>query len=199
MPENLNTPQGIISWPHVFEPRAAVQGGEERFSCTLILNKLAQSSEQWQKIRREVAKTIDERWGNGKCRDQAFVRSLRMPWQPCSNKSQYAGFSDPDGIYISPWSKQQPQVFDRRKNLILKPDDVWAGQTAILNVRVWAYHQSANKGIGISLNSMQIVSMAGQRLDGRPMGGSEFEDLGDDEEAMATMSGRVPDDDEPPF
>lgn len=198
MAENLNTPRGIISWPHVFVARAAVQGGEPRFSCNLILDKKAQASEEWMKIRREVAKVIDEQWGTGKCRDQAFVRGLRMPWQPCTLKSKYEGFKDPEGVYINPWSKRQPQVFDRRRNLITNADDVWAGQVAILNIQVWAYHASANRGIGMSINSMQIVNANAPRLDGRPMGGGEFEDLGDDDED-GVMVGSGSRDDDPPF
>ena len=196
MAESFNTPPGIISWPHLFQPRPVVVGGEPRFSVTLILDKPAQAHEQWTKIRRQVAKVIDERWGNGKCKDQAFVRSLRMPWMDCANKSQYGGFAVPGGIYINPWSKQKPNVFDRRVSPILDPLDVWAGQMAILSINVWAYQQSANRGVSMSLNNVQIIRTDGPRLDGRSTTGSEFTPL--DDEGLEDV-GAGADADDPPF
>jgi hypothetical protein len=182
MPETYVTPLGTLSWPHLFEPKSVTPGGEPRFSATLILDAAAQKDPLWTAIRQGVAAAIDKKWGVGKCKDAAFVRSLLLPWKPASNKSQYAGFDAPGAVYINPWSKTKPGVYNRRVQPILDPNDVWAGQMVKMSITIFAYHQSANRGVSCNLNNVQIIRTDTPRIDGRSNTGAEFSPEGPEDD-----------------
>jgi hypothetical protein len=162
---SLMTPTGILSFPNLFVARAAVPGGEPRFSLNLIFNDEAIKTAEYQALRKAVAEAIDGEWGAGKASDAKFVGSLRLPFRKTSEK-EYAGY-DQGTVFVHAWTKQKPGLVDARLQDILVPDDVWAGQLARATVRPFAYQQSGNKGVSFALENVQIVKKAMPRLDGR--------------------------------
>src|SRR5690606_32482380 len=104
--------------------------------------------------RKAVHEAIVEKWGAQKAQDQAFLRSLRLPFRATAEKD-YAGFDKGD-IFISPWSKNQPGIVDVQGTDIKVPGDVFAGQQARATVRAFAYEQSGNKGVAFGLEHVQI-------------------------------------------
>lgn len=171
----LRTPIGILSFPNLFVARAAVQGGEPRFSLNLIFDEPATKSPEYQALRAAVAEAIDNEWGVGKSKDAKFVQGLRLPFRKASEK-QYAGY-DKGVIFVHAWSKQKPGVVDAQRQDILVPDDVWAGQLARATVRCFAYNQSGNKGVSFALENVQIAKKDMPRLDGRVAANAAFDDL----------------------
>lgn len=194
------TPAGMLSFPHLWVAKPVVQGGEPRFSCSIVFDAAAQQSEAYKQLRKDVAEAIDAQWGAGKSRDAAFVKRLRLPFRKAEEKS-YAGY-DPGKIFISPWTKTKPGVVDVNRQDILVPGDVWAGQIARATVTAFAYDQGGNKGVNFMLSNVQIINQDMPRMDGRRSASDEFDDGEFDAGpgAGAGAGGTSQDDDsEPPF
>ena len=189
---SIQTPIGLLSFPHLFVPRPPAQGAEPRFSCALLFDATAQKDPKFLALRKGVAAAIEDKWP-GKARDPAFIARLRSPFRKTAEKD-YQGYKDMiGGVYIQPWSKDRPGVVDARVQDITVPADVWSGQMARATVKPFAYDTSGNMGVAFNLNHVQICRTDGLRLDGRTTAAQDFETYGEVEDlAMA-------DDSEPPF
>lgn len=163
MANEVTTPLGLLSFPHLFVARAAVQGAEPRFSCTLIFDGDAQKHAKYLELKREVMSAIEEEWGS-KAKDASFIKKLRLPFRDAAEKD-YEGYG-PGKIFINPWNKSKPGVIDRDLQ-DMTADQVWAGQLARAIVRPYTYNQSGNQGVSLSLVHVQIVRSDMPRLDGR--------------------------------
>lgn len=181
---NVKTPVGVLSFPTLFTPRPRAQGGDPVYSCNLLINAEGLKSPEWLALRRAVADVIDEKWGVGKAKDADFVRKLRMPWRPCSEKS-YKGYDLPGGMYIAPWSNNRPGIVDARLQEILTAAEVWPGQLVRLSVNPFAYANSGNQGVSLGLNNVQICRTDGERLDSRREAKEDFDQYDDGTGAMA--------------
>lgn len=195
---NLQTPIGLLCYPHLFVPRPAVEGGDPRYSLCLLFSTQVQKSPEYQALKKAAAAAIDEKWP-GKSGDKNFTQKLRSPFRKCEDKDRPEFKSMIGGYYIQPWSKNQPQVVDAQRQPIVIPGDVWAGQTARCSVRAFGYEQAGNRGVSFLLNNVQIADTSGPRLDGRVNAEDEFGAL----EGLVGMAQREPvmagGDDEPPF
>lgn len=183
----LRTPVGMLSFPHLFVPKPVVAGGEPRFSLSLVFDKTALSSPEYQALRQAVAEAIDAEFGKGKSRDVNFLRGLRLPFRKAEDK-QYAGY-EPGKMFISPWTKNKPGLVDGQLRDITAPADVWAGQLARCTVAPFAYSQGANKGVNFMLNNVQITDADQPRMDGRKNASQDFDPV-----AGASAPGFDPDD-----
>lgn len=195
---SLRTPTGMLSFPQLFQAKAAAPGAEPRFSINLIFDRAAQATPEFAALRRQVAQAIDAKWGAGKSQDREWIKrnKIRSPFRSCSDR-EYAGYDVEGGVFIAPWSKNKPGVVDARLQDILVPSDVFSGQLARCTVHAFAYDQQANKGIAFNLNNVQITRADMPRLDGRKEAKEEFDNIGADPE----LGDREPAlaDNEPPF
>lgn len=188
---NIRTPIGILSFPVLFSPRPRAPGGEPVYQLSLLFDKQAQAHADYAALKRAVAQVIDDQWGAGKSSDRGFLNGLRLPFRKTSDK-QYKGYDIPDGIFISPWSKNRPGIVDANRAEITMAEDVWAGQYARATVSPFAYNQAGNKGVSFGLNNLQICRTDGERLDGRRAAVDDFDDY-------ALAGAAPPLDDEHPF
>lgn len=178
MAVNLRTPIGILSFPNLFVAKPVMQGGEPRFSCNLLFDQPSQKSPEFAAMKRAVAQTIDEKWGNGKSQDRAFIDKLRLPFLPCS-EMDYDGYNIPGGIFIRPWTKNRPGIVNAQRQEISVAGDVWSGQHARATVSPFAYEITGNRGVSFALNNVQICRTDGKRLDGRRAAEDDFPDYDD--------------------
>ena len=160
----LITPVGMLSFPHLYEARAAGPGQEPMFSASILFDSKAQQSPQYLDLRKAAHAVGVTRWGD-KMKDPAFTRNLRMPFNQAGEKN-YAGYED-GMTYIQARTKSKPGVVDARNQEMLVSDDVWPGQLCRLFVAPFAYDVNGNKGVSFALNHVQIVKQKMPRLDGR--------------------------------
>lgn len=161
----LITPVGMLSFPNLFEPRAAGPGQDPQFSASCLFDAKAQQSPEYLEMRKAAHAVGVAKWGADKMKDTNFTRTLRMPFRPAGEK-QYAGYED-GMTYIAARTKDQPGVVDARNQEITVPGDVWPGQLCRLFVAPFAYDRNGNKGISFALNHVQITKQKMPRLDGR--------------------------------
>lgn len=170
MVDVIETPIGILSYPHLFKARPVVEGGEPRFGCNLILDQIAQQSPQYAALRKLANAVAIDFFGQDRMKDPRFVGRLRKPFRPCSNRQGTKGYDDvPGGMFINPWSKVQPKVVGPDTMEITVPTDVFAGQRARLQVNAFAYENAGNVGVSFGLQAVQITKRNMPRLDGRAL------------------------------
>jgi|SRR5215831_4386270 len=187
---SYRTPVGILSFPNLFSPRPRSPGAEPVYQCSLLFDQAAQRDPAYQALRKAVAECIDQACGAGKSQDRQFLATLRMPFRETSEK-QYKGYDIPGGKFISPWTKNKPGLVDARRQEIMVPEDVWAGQLARAGVSPFFYNTSGNKGVSFALNNVQICRTDGERLDGRLRPEEEFDDFLEDG-ALVTDDSDIP-------
>jgi len=188
MAVSLRTPIGILSFPVLFSPKAVVPGAEPRFSLNLLFDAAAQKSTEFAALKRAVIAAIDEKWGNGKGQDKAFIARLHLPFLACKDVT-YDGYDILNGVFIRPWSKNKPGIVDAQRQEITVAGDVWAGQHVRCTVNPFAYEQTGNRGISFGLNNVQVCRTDGKRLDGRRAANQDFDDY---EDANALADEEIP-------
>lgn len=184
MPQNLRTPIGVMSFPVLFTPKSVVPGGELRYSLNLIFDAAAQKSPEYAELKRAVVQTIDEKFGNGKAQDKAFLAKFKLPFLPCKDMP-YDGYDVPGGMFIRPWTKQRPGIVDAQRQEVTVASDVWSGQLVRCTVAPFAYEQTGNRGVSFALNNVQICRTDTKRIDGRKKATEDFPDYEDADRQLA--------------
>lgn len=174
------TPVGLITFPNIFEPRAASPGAEPRYSLILIFDDVAMKTAAFAAMNQLKFEAAVAKWGEAKMRDKNFVLRLKNPLRDCAEKAdKYAGFVA-GNKFIQPWSKFQPDVVDYQGQPITDPKLLFAGQLGRVNVSAFAYETSGNMGVSFSLGPVQIVKADMPRLDGRKSAAETFAGATDD-------------------
>lgn len=165
---NVTTGEVRLSYVHLFKPYAAVPGGEEKFSCTILVPKTDTATMARINAAVEAAKQkgISEKW-NGQC-------------PPIVPTPIYDGdgVRPSDGMAFGPECKGHwvftasakvdypPEVVDANGNPIINQSEVYSGMYAYVNVSFYPYSFSGKKGIGCGLGPVM------KRRDGESLGGS---------------------------
>lgn len=172
------TPIGFLYFPALFTPKGNKQVPTQapRFSGMLLFDNAGVNSTAYQNLKQGVYEALVSKFGAAKAADQNFLRTIRLPFRPASEK-QYAGFSDGE-IFISAWSpqEQRPEVIDLQGGKVLDDKAVFGGQLARFTVRPFAYDTSGNKGVGLILEHVQIVKFDMPRRDGGVSAEDAFKD-----------------------
>ena len=171
---NTPSPIGLISFPHVFTPRAPTPGADERYSVSLIFDAKAQGTPEYKAMKKAVMEAAEEKWG-AKAKDMIQKGQLRMPFREASEKSQYAGYDD-GCIFVNAWSKQKPDVIDGRLQDVV-PSDLFPGCMGRITYKAFAYENSGNRGVSVGLNNLQVSDFTTPRLDGKKKGKDDFDQL----------------------
>ena len=192
MQENVSTKCRIgevrLSYVHIFQPRATTEGGEKKYSLTLLIPK--SNTELVAKIRAaiEAAKQAGAATFGGK-----VPANLRIPLRDGDlerpDDDTYAGC-----WFINASSKTKPGVVKRVKidgeNKLIEvtnEEDVYSGCYGFASVNFFAYSASGNKGIAAGLNNV-LKTRDGEYLGGRASAQTDFgginldtyEEFGDD-------------------
>ena len=76
-------------------------------------------------------------------------------------------------------SRRRPGVIDAKRQEIMVPADIWAGQLARARVTFYAYQVSGNTGCSLMLESVQVVKQDMPRMDGRIDPSRAFDPVGE--------------------
>ena len=152
----IKTPQFLLSFPALFEPRPSQNGGDPKYSLVAIFKKGTDLS-VLQQAAREAALA---RWPKG------LPRGFKKPFHDGdAEASPEWGDCFKGSIYIRMSSKYQPPVVNAAKQDIKDPNAVYGGQTCVAICHVYAYDQAGNQGISFGLDAVQVVA-DGERIGG---------------------------------
>lgn len=153
----LISPIGRVSFPALFTPRAAEEGGEPKYSVVLIFDEAAQKTPEFSAMREAVKAAIRETW-----KDKP-PSNLRNPFRKGEDKAHLAGY-EPGTIFVSASSMRRPQVVGPDMAASVE-GEVYAGCFGRASLRVFAYDKKGNRGVSFGLGNFQMVR------DGEPLGG----------------------------
>lgn len=164
---NVTTGEVRLSYAHLFKPYAAMQGQEEKYSCTILVPKSDVDTMNRINAAIEAAKQkgISDKW-NGQC-------------PPIVPTPVYDGdgVRPSDGMAFGPECKGHwvftasakadypPEVVDSNRNPIINQSEVYSGIYAYVNVTFYPYAFGGKKGIGCGLGPVMKLR------DGEPLGG----------------------------
>lgn len=169
---NLVTGKVRFSYANVFEPRAAQNGGEPKYSVTLLIPKT--DNVTYQRIIAEINKTLQE--------NVADTFKGVMPANPRIPIYDGDGLRESGETFraeckghwvMTAKSNVAPEVVDENCQPILSKNEFYSGCYGRASIRFYAYNQNGNKGIGCGLGNVQKLE-DGQPLDGRTTAAEDF-------------------------
>lgn len=169
-----------LSYLHVWQPAAANEGGDPKYSASLIIPKEDKKTLDKIKAAIEAAKVQGKsgKWGGkipANLKTPLRDGDIDRPEDPAYENSYFVNAS----------AKTKPGIVDRSANPIMDQDQVYSGCYAFASVTFYPYDASGNKGVACGLNHIMKVS------DGEPLGGR-----GTAESDFAELIGGVEDEDD---
>ena len=160
-----------FSYANVFEPRA-VNGGDEKYSITLLIPKSDTST--YQRIMEEINKTLQE-----SVADRFKGIMPTSPSLPIYDGDGLRPGGEPFGPeckgcwVMSAKSNCAPEVVDVNCQPIFSKNEFYSGCYGRASITFYAYNTNGNKGIGCGLGNIQKLE-DGQPLDGRTTAAEDF-------------------------
>ncbi len=174
-----------LAFSNIFEARAFQPDQDPAFSCLFLMEK---GSDAHKALSSTIKDVVAAKW-------KEQPKGLKLCLRPGSEKDGYDGFTD-EMVFTSARSKTRPETRDRRGRPSAREDGLFYSGCVVNGiVRVWAQDNQYGKRINCELLGVQFVR------DGTPYGGggvgatdADFEDLGDEEEAVVASGADDEDD-----
>lgn len=176
-PMKVLTGECRLSYCNLTTPRAAQQGGEPKYSVTLLIPKtdVATKADIDAAIQAAANEALSKVW-NG-----ARPPQLRVP-------IYYGDGVRPSGVpfgdeckghwVMTASTKNKPQVVGIDNiNCELAPSDIYSGMYARVTIRFFGYSNSGNKGIGCGLGNV-MKTRDGEALAGSASASVDFAGVG---------------------
>ena len=167
-----------LSYANLTTPRAAQQGGEPKYSVTLLIPKsdMATKADIDAAIQAAANDGITKVWGGTR------PPQLKVPIYDGDGVRPNSGVPFGDeckGHWVMTAStKNKPQVVGADNiNCELSPADIYSGMYARVTVRFFAYLNSGNRGIGCGLGNV-MKTRDGEALAGSASASSDFAGVG---------------------
>jgi hypothetical protein len=159
-----------FSYAHVFEPTSVQEGGDKKYSVSIIISKKDKETLDKIKTAIEAAKEAGKAKLGGK-----IPANLKTPLRD-GDVERPEDEAYANSFFINANSVRKPGVVDASLNPIITADEFYSGCYGRASISFYAYNTSGNKGIAAGLNNIQKLE-DGERLAG---GSSAEEDFGDD-------------------
>jgi len=173
-PAKVVTGKVRLSYVHVFEP-AAVEGGEPKYSCALLIPKKDVATINAINKAIEAVKNSDKgkaTWGGKIPTGPTFKLPLRDGDEERPDDEAYAGMMF---VNANASTKTRPEVIDKVGKPIINPDELYSGCYARVSVTFYAFNNSGNKGIACGLGNIMKVD-EGDSLAGKTSAATDFAD-----------------------
>lgn len=162
------------SYLHVFEPWAANEGQDKKYSVCLIISKTDKTTLKKIKAAVDAAKKAGINTLGGKI-PATLKTPLRDGDDERPDQEEFAG-----AYFLNANSRTKPGLIDQHKDPILDSDDLYSGCYIRASINFYAYNTSGNKGIACGLNNIQKWE-DGDFLGGRSKAEDDFGELESDD------------------
>lgn len=190
-PLKVLTGEVRLSYVNLVTPRAAQQGGEAKYSVTLLIPKSDTATKANIDAAMEAAakEATAKTWGG-----------VRPPYlKPVIHDGDGVR---PSGVAFGPeckghWvltasTKMKPQVVGIDNiNCELAPTDIYSGMYARVTIRFFGYSNSGNKGVGCGLGNV-MKTRDGEPLSGGASAASDFAGIGQTVDAYGAAAPATP-------
>lgn len=176
-PMKVLTGEVRLSYCNLTTPRASQQGGEPKFSVTLLIPKTdtATKADIDAAINAAAQEALTKTWNGARppvlkvpIHDGDGVRQSGVPF----------GDECKGHWVITASTKNKPQVVGIDNiNCELAPSDIYSGMYGRVTIRFFGYSNSGNKGIGCGLGNV-LKTRDGEPLSGQASAASDFAGIG---------------------
>lgn len=164
-----------LSYVNLTTPRAARQGGEPKYSVTLLIPKsdTATKMDIDNSIRAAYEEGVSKKWGGAHPQPKVIVHDgdgLRPSGLPFGEECK--------GCWvITASTKNKPQVVGIDNiNCELAPNDIYSGMYGRVTLNFFAYGTAGSKGVGCGLGNV-MKTKDGEPLSGGASAASDFADF----------------------
>jgi hypothetical protein len=166
------TPEAVLSYPHLFTPQAAEDGGTPKYSCALVFPEGTDLSA----LKQAVVSVLADKFGEKKAAELIQKKQIRLPFRDGAEKNYPEG-----SVFINVRGAQAPGVVSTipdpntgRPMSITDEEEIYPGCIVRASISAFYYDTSGNKGVSFGLNNVQKIR-DGKRLDSRVRAEDEFE------------------------
>jgi hypothetical protein len=167
-----------LSYVHLFEAVSIEEGGEKKYSVSLIIPK--EDKKTLKKIRDAVAAAKElgksGKWG-GKI-PAKLKEPLRDGDEDRPEDEAYAG-----SMFITASCKTKPGLVDKDLNPILDQDELYSGCYGRVSINFFPFDAKGNKGVAAGLNNVQKLK-DGEALGGRSKAEDDFAEAVEDDDFL---------------
>lgn len=187
-PTKCLTGEVRLSYAHLDQPYSGNNGGEPKYSATLLIPKEDTTTEA------DIRAAINA----------AYEQGVKDKWKGMRPQMRYPVIYDGDGVrmngtpfgeeckghwVVTASSKQKPQcVHISNVHAELLPTDVYSGMYARVTINFFPYDSNGSRGVGCGLGNV-CKTRDGEPLSGRANAESDFADL---EQAQPTQPAAAP-------
>lgn len=170
----MSTAIGTILFPYLDQTAKLPDGRDSgKHEVTLVVGPQGAKSAEHARLTAEVERLRAEAAKEWK----VPVSQVRSPLRANEERAEkYPETYAPGGFFFSAKTKFRPTVVDAQKRPITDLSNVYAGQEGRLVVSCFKYNTSGNRGVGLSLDVVQITNADRPRIGG---GGSALDALSD--------------------
>lgn len=157
------TPTGRFMYPALAETEKLPDGTDSgKYAIQEILDALALASPEWVRIKDAIAAeaaAAAKEW-------KVPVNNVRLPYRPNEEKAEKNAAYTPGGVFLTAKSKFQPPIVDIGKRPVTDATAVFSGCEGRLVVSIYRYNVSGNRGIGLSLELVQVTNFDKDKIGG---------------------------------
>lgn len=167
---STTTPKFRAAFVNLFTPKKKDKDADADAKDKYGLTMLFEEGEDLKEIKELGRQLMTEKFGAD---PKQWPKGWNKPWRDQAEKdkenedatsTQYDGFVS-GRLFMNASTEIQPEVVDHAVKPILNARDVYSGCYMIAHITLFWYEKKGNKGIGVSLNTVQKVD------DGEPLGG----------------------------
>lgn len=167
-----------FSYAHVFEPKAAEEGGKEKYSVSILIPK--KNKNLLAEIEDAIDAACDEGAAKFKNKDPYKIKKFKWPLRD-GDEERDDDEAYENMMFVNATSDRQPGIVDRDRDEIIDEDDFYSGCWGRASINFYAFNTSGNMGIACGLNNLQKLK-DDERLSGRASAADDFaEDFEDDD------------------
>jgi hypothetical protein len=155
-----------FSYAHVFSPQASQEGGQPKYSVSIIIPK--SDKETVEKINKAIEQAKEENkavWGG------TVPKGLKGGLRDGDEEKDDPAYAN--SYFINANSAQKPGVVDADLNAILDASEFYSGCFGRASISFFAYNSNGSKGVGCGLNNVQKLE-DGEKLGGAASASDDF-------------------------
>ncbi len=161
-----------ISYPHLFQPKAAAPNAQPKYSCALVVPKDHPTVAE---LNTAYAQVAGAAWPQGAPAGMAF------PWSDGDTDPKLNDPAKAPNIFLGAVrfqcnSTTRPTVVDEHKVEVIDPGKIYAGCYVHASISLYSYVNKPGNGVTFGLDGIMFAA-EGDRLDGRPSNDSMFADI----------------------
>lgn len=175
MSTKVITGKALLSYEHLLTPQKGINGGEPKYSVSLVISK--DDTETIEKIGKAIEAAMKEgvaRFGAKFGKGSNFRKPLRDGDLDKADDPAYE-----NSYFLNVSSKTKPGVVDKNLNPIIEPSEIYSGCYGRASIVAFPYSVNGSNGISFALQNVQKLE-DGEPLGGKPRPEDEFSAVQDD-------------------